>query len=302
MTALIIDGKKIARDVQQNIAKKVEALVDQGLRRPGLGVVLVGDNPASQAYVRGKEHAAKRCGFFTEQINLPAHISSSELDDVLNALNVDPTINGVLLQLPLPPHLNANHHLGVIVPEKDVDGLHVVNQGKLVKGLPCGVRPCTPYGIMRLLDEVLIEDRSSEDEIEPRASLSGLQAVVVGRSILVGKPVALMMLEADATVTIAHSRTPNLPELARRADILVAACGKPLMIKGEWVKSGAIVIDVGINRLDDGSLVGDVDFAEAKSRAAAITPVPGGVGPMTVAMLMYNTLALAQGFGPKQAI
>jgi methylenetetrahydrofolate dehydrogenase (NADP+) / methenyltetrahydrofolate cyclohydrolase len=293
MTAYIIDGKKVAQNIQCIIAKRVELRLAQGLPRPGLGVVLVGDSPASQAYVRSKERVAKQCGFFTRQINLPAHATTAELDAVLINLNNDSDINGILLQLPLPVHLNVDHHLSTIDPEKDVDGLHVVNQGKMAKGMT-GVRPCTPYGIMRLLDEVLTESRDNEDEIEPQATLKGLHAVVIGRSILVGKPIALMMLEAHATVTIAHSRTPNLLKVVQGADIVVAACGRPLMVKSPWIKEGAIVIDVGINRLDDGTLVGDVDFAEAQKVAGAITPVPGGVGPMTVAMLMFNTLLIAK--------
>lgn len=288
MSAEIIDGSRVAANVRNQIRALVERDLAQGKRVPGLAVVLVGDNPASQSYVRSKERVAARCGFHTEQHNLEATVSAGELDSVLNSLNNNPLIDGILLQLPLPPHLHAVHHLATISPEKDADGLHVVNQGRLVRGEP-GVRPCTPLGVMRLLDEVLIEGRSREEEILPRARLSGKKACIVGRSILVGKPVAMMLLEADATVTIAHSRTHDLPAVVRDADIVIAACGRPRMIGGDWIKPGAIVIDVGINRLDDGSLVGDVDFHEARLRASAITPVPGGVGPMTVAMLMYNT-------------
>jgi len=294
MSAEIIDGSRVAANVRSRLAALVVQDLAQGKRAPGLAVVLVGDNPASQSYVRSKERVAAKCGFHTEQFNLEASISAEELDDVLNSLNNNPLIDGILLQLPLPPHLNAAHHLVTISPEKDADGLHIVNQGRLMRG-ETGVRPCTPLGVMRLLDEVLIEGRSHEPEILPRARLSGKKACVVGRSILVGKPVAMMLLEADATVTIAHSRTHDLPSVVREADIVVAACGRPRMIAGDWIKPGAIVIDVGINRLDDGSLVGDVDFEEARGRASAITPVPGGVGPMTVAMLMYNTWYLRWG-------
>jgi methylenetetrahydrofolate dehydrogenase (NADP+)/methenyltetrahydrofolate cyclohydrolase len=288
MSAEIIDGSRVAANVRSQIRALVDRDLAQGKRAPGLAVVLVGDNPASQSYVRSKERVAARCGFYTEQYNLEATTSAQELDDVLNSLNNNPLIDGILLQLPLPPHLDAVRHLTTISPEKDADGLHIVNQGRLVRG-EGGVRPCTPLGVMRLLDEVLIKGRSNEQDILPRARLSGKKACVVGRSILVGKPVAMMLLEADATVTIAHSRTHDLPAVVRDADIVVAACGRPRMIGGDWIKPGAIVIDVGINRLDDGSLVGDVDFWEASLRASAITPVPGGVGPMTVAMLMYNT-------------
>lgn len=288
MNAEIVDGSRIAAVVRSRVGALVVRDLAQGKRAPGLAVVLVGDNPASQSYVKSKERVAAKCGFHTEQYNLEASISAQELDEVLNRLNHNPFIDGILLQLPLPPHLDAVHHLATISPEKDADGLHVVNQGRLVRGESC-VRPCTPLGVMRLLDEVLIEGRSEEPEILPRARLSGKTACVIGRSILVGKPVAMMLLEADATVTIAHSRTHDLPAVVREADIVIAACGRPRMISGDWIKPGAIVIDVGINRLDDGSLVGDVDFQEACQRASAITPVPGGVGPMTVAMLMYNT-------------
>jgi len=302
MAAQIIDGSRIAASVRSRIAALVVRDLANGKRAPGLAVVLVGDNPASQSYVRSKEGVAFKCGFYTKQINLEGSISAEELDEVLNHLNEDPLVDAILLQLPLPPHLDPMHHLAVISPDKDADGLHVVNQGKLLRG-EFGVRPCTPLGIMRLLDEVMIEGRSSkfgsskfgcsESEILPRARFSGRKACVIGRSILVGKPVAMMLLEADATVTIAHSRTSDLPAVVRDADIVIAACGRPRMIGGDWIKPGAIVIDVGINRLDDGSLVGDVDFQDAVRVASAITPVPRGVGPMTVAMLMYNTWYLS---------
>lgn len=294
MSAEILDGKLIAKTIREHIGAEVEGLTSAGRRRPGLGVILVGNNPASQAYVRTKERFASKCNFLTEQVNLPATCSAQELDVVIDELNGRQEIDGILLQLPLPHHLDSKHHLERINPAKDADGLHVVNQGKLVCGFDDGVLPCTPFGVMRLIDQAMVPSRIEDKSLELRAQLSGLKAVVVGRSILVGKPVAMLLLAANATVTIAHSRTPNLPEVVREADIVVAACGRPRLIQRDWIKPGAVVVDVGINRLDDGSLVGDVDYDRAKERAGFITPVPGGVGPMTVAMLMYNTFKLSQ--------
>jgi methylenetetrahydrofolate dehydrogenase (NADP+)/methenyltetrahydrofolate cyclohydrolase len=294
MSAEILDGKLIAKTIREHIGAEVEGLTSAGKRRPGLGVILVGNNPASQAYVRTKERFAAKCNFLTEQINLPGTCSAQELDAVIDDLNSRHEIDGILLQLPLPHHLDTNHHLERISPEKDADGLHIVNQGKLACGFEDGVLPCTPFGVMRLIDEAMVPSRIEDKSVEVRAQLAGLKAVVVGRSILVGKPVAMLLLGANATVTIAHSRTPELSEIVGEADILVAACGRPRLVQGEWIKPGAVVIDVGINRLDDGSLVGDVDYERAKERAGFITPVPGGVGPMTVAMLMYNTFKLNQ--------
>jgi methylenetetrahydrofolate dehydrogenase (NADP+)/methenyltetrahydrofolate cyclohydrolase len=289
--ANIIDGKKIASIIREQIVRRVSVAIEKNGRPPGLAVVMVGDNPASQSYVRSKEQVASRCGFFTRQINLPGATTCLELDAVIDQLNKDNCIDGILLQLPLPPHLDSHYHINRIAVNKDADGLTVINQGLLASNY-MGVRPCTPLGVMRLLDEVMIAGRNNEDDIAPRVSLAGKKACIIGRSNLVGKPLASLMLAADATVTIAHSRTTNLPATVKEADIVVAACGRARLVKGDWIKRGAIVIDVGINRLDDGSLVGDVDFREVAQVAAAVTPVPGGVGPMTVAMLMYNTYLL----------
>ena len=276
----LLDGKTLASQIQTDLATHIQALTAQGHRPPGLAVIMVGDNPASAAYVRNKERACSRVGMVSYGQHLPATVAQSEVAALIQQLNADPLVDGILVQLPLPDHLDAVALLLAIDPDKDVDGLHPINLGRLVRGEP-GLRSCTPYGIMRLL---------STAGIDP----AGVSAVVVGRSILVGKPMALMLLEANATVTVAHSRTPDLSALMRQADILVAAVGRPGMVTAADIKPGSVVIDVGINRVElpDGSarLVGDVDFASVEPVAGAVTPVPGGVGPMTVAMLLENTV------------
>ena len=276
----LLDGKTLSSQIQTDLATHIQALTAQGHRPPGLAVIMVGDNPASAAYVRNKERACSRVGMVSYGQHLPATVAQSEVAALIQQLNADPLGDGILVQLPLPDHLDAVALLLAIDPDKDVDGLHPINLGRLVRGEP-GLRSCTPYGVMRLL---------STAGIDP----AGVSAVVVGRSILVGKPMALMLLEANATVTVAHSRTPDLSALMRQADILVAAVGRPGMVTAADIKPGSVVIDVGINRVElpDGSarLVGDVDFASVEPVAGAITPVPGGVGPMTVAMLLENTV------------
>jgi methylenetetrahydrofolate dehydrogenase (NADP+)/methenyltetrahydrofolate cyclohydrolase len=278
--ANILDGKALAQRIQAQLGEQVAQLSSTSGRPPGLAVLMVGDNPASAAYVRGKERACTKVGIASFGRHFPANTSKAELEQMIQALNQDERVDGILVQLPLPDQLDAVSLLHQIHPDKDVDGLHPVNLGRLVRG-EAGLRSCTPAGVMRLLREYQID-------------VKGKQAVVVGRSILVGKPMALMLLEADATVTIAHSRSQNLTELIRSADILVAAVGHPQMITPDMVKPGAIVVDVGINRISDSSgksrLVGDVDFDSVRAIAQYITPVPGGVGAMTVAMLLQNTV------------
>jgi methylenetetrahydrofolate dehydrogenase (NADP+)/methenyltetrahydrofolate cyclohydrolase len=280
MSAKILDGKALAEQIQAELKQQIEQLQPQIGRPPGLAVVMVGDNPASAAYVRNKERSCANVGIASLGKHLPSDTSQAELAELIQSLNQNDKVDGILLQLPLPPSLDADSLLQAIAPEKDVDGLHPVNLGHLVRGEP-GLRSCTPAGVMRLLEHEKIE-------------MAGKHAVVVGRSILVGKPVALMLLEANATVTIAHSRSLNLAEITRSADILVAAVGRPQMITQDMVKPQAVVIDVGINRITDASgksrLVGDVDFASVSAVADHITPVPGGIGPMTVAMLLENTV------------
>jgi len=287
--AEIIDGRRIADDVVENVKKRTAELVAAGHSAPGLAVVIVGEDPASQVYVASKSKKAKECGFHSVQHTLPAETSEETLLRLIGELNADPAIHGILVQLPLPAHLDSGKVIQTIAPEKDVDGFHFVNVGKLGTGeTKTAFVPCTPAGSMILIERVRGKD------------LSGLNAVVVGRSNIVGKPMANLLLAANCTVTIAHSRTKDLPAVCRGADILVAAVGRPEMIKGDWVKPGATVIDVGINRVPapekgegKSRLVGDVDFAGASGRAGAITPVPGGVGPMTIALLMANTLVSA---------
>jgi len=278
--ASIIDGKAVARDVQRHIKEEVEGLERRWGMAPGLGVVLVGDDPGSHIYVRNKEKACKEVGIKSFEHLLPATISEKELLAVVQQLNKDKNVHGILVQLPLPAHIRSEKILEAISPYKDVDGFHPVSQGMLLLGGE-GFRPCTPMGIMRLLESVGCDPK-------------GKNAVVVGRSNIVGKPVALMLLERHATVTICHSRTASLRDEVGRADILVVAIGKAGLVRGDWIKRGAVVIDVGINRLPSGKLCGDVDFETAKDRAAAITPVPGGVGPMTICMLLHNTLKAAK--------
>jgi len=285
----IIDGKLVAEDVVATVKRLTANLVGKGHAAPGLAVVIVGEDPASQVYVASKSKKAKECGFLSVQHTLPADTSEADLLKLIADLNADRTIDGILVQLPLPGHIDSGKVIQTIAPEKDVDGFHFVNVGKLGTGeLETAFVPCTPAGSMILIERVRGKD------------LSGLNAVVVGRSNIVGKPMANLLLAANCTVTIAHSRTKELPALARTADILVAAVGRPEMVKGDWVKPGATVIDVGINRIPapekgegKSRLVGDVAFDEAAKNAGAITPVPGGVGPMTIALLMANTLVSA---------
>ncbi|MCZ8148971.1 MAG: bifunctional methylenetetrahydrofolate dehydrogenase/methenyltetrahydrofolate cyclohydrolase FolD [Roseomonas sp.] len=275
MTARLIDGKAVAAELRRSIAARVATL---GFR-PGLRVVRVGEDPASGVYVRNKDKAAQEVGFDSATLHLPATTTEAELLAVVARLNADPAVDGILVQLPLPPQIRAERVISAVLPEKDVDGFHPLNAGRLASGQP-GLVPCTPKGAMHLLRAA-------------GASLPGARAVVLGRSNIVGRPMAQLLLAADCTVTIVHSRTRDLPAECRRAEILIAAVGRPEMVRGDWVTEGATVIDVGINRLPDGRLVGDVDFAGASLRAEAITPVPGGVGPMTIACLLENTLEAA---------
>ncbi|MCK9516494.1 MAG: bifunctional methylenetetrahydrofolate dehydrogenase/methenyltetrahydrofolate cyclohydrolase FolD [Ottowia sp.] len=279
MTAQIIDGKALAQDIRQQIRQQVAQLGPQAV--PGLAVILVGDDPASQIYVRHKVRACEEVGMRSIAQRHPADLAESQLLEHLDTLNRDPAIHGILVQLPLPAHISAERVIDAIAPEKDVDGFHPVNAGALLGGRP-GLRPCTPLGCMRMLASIGLTD------------LGGRSAVVIGRSNIVGKPMALLLLAANATVTICHSATPNLAQVTRQADILVAAAGRAGMVSGNMVKPGAVVIDVGINRGADGKLCGDVDFAAVREVAGAITPVPGGVGPMTIAMLLANTLDAAR--------
>jgi methylenetetrahydrofolate dehydrogenase (NADP+)/methenyltetrahydrofolate cyclohydrolase len=276
----IIDGKAVARVIQTEIKEEVEGLKRRWGMVPGLGVVLVGDDPASHLYVKNKEKACKEVGIRSEEHLLPASISERDILSLIQKLNRNDEIHGILVQLPLPAHVRAERVLNAVSPQKDIDGFHPVNQGLLLAGGE-GFRPCTPMGIMKLLDSV---------HCDPK----GKNATVVGRSNIVGKPVAIMLLERHATVTICHSRTAQLKDEVGRADIVVAAIGKAAMIRGDWIKPGAVVIDVGINRLPSGKLSGDVEFESAKERASHITPVPGGVGPMTICMLLFNTLRAAK--------
>jgi methylenetetrahydrofolate dehydrogenase (NADP+) / methenyltetrahydrofolate cyclohydrolase len=278
--ATIIDGKAVAKAVQQRIKEDVEGLERRWNMAPGLAVVLVGDDPASHIYVRNKEKACKEVGIKSFEHFLPATISERELLALVHQLNKDKHVHGILVQLPLPPHIHSERILNAVSPYKDVDGFHPLNLGNLVVGAD-GYRPCTPLGVMKLLESV---------DCDPK----GKNAVVVGRSNIVGKPLALMLLEKHATVTICHSRTASLRDEVARGDIVVVAIGKPGVVRGEWIKPGAVVIDVGINRLPNGKLCGDIDFESAKERASAITPVPGGVGPMTICMLLFNTLKAAK--------
>lgn len=285
----IIDGKKAAASVLAAVTQASDSLERTRGIKPGLAVVIVGNDPASHAYVSSKSKMAKQCGFNSIQHSLPEATSQEELEKLVAELNADPAIHGILVQLPLPKHLNAEPVILSISPEKDVDGLHVVNAGKIATGdFGSGLLPCTPLGAMQLVRHVHGND------------LSGLNAVVVGRSNLFGKPMALLLLAANATVTMAHSKTRSLDAVCRDADILVCAVGRPQMVKASWVKPGATVIDVGINRVPTANgesktkLVGDVAYAQAAEVAGAITPVPGGVGPMTIAMLMQNTLLAAE--------
>jgi methylenetetrahydrofolate dehydrogenase (NADP+)/methenyltetrahydrofolate cyclohydrolase len=277
--AEIIDGKAISAGMREDIAAEVQGLVAQGVT-PGLAVVLVGEDPASQVYVSMKKKACAATGIFSEEYKLPAETRENELLSLIETLNDNDQIDGILVQLPLPAHIDETKILEAISPEKDVDGFHPYNVGCLVTGNPL-FRPCTPYGVMKMFEKIGLE-------------LKGKNVVVVGRSNIVGKPVALMCLAEHATVTICHSKTADLPQKVAAADVVIAAVGRPEMIKGEWIKEGAVVIDVGVNRVGGKKLVGDVEFTAASQKAAAITPVPGGVGPMTITMLLFNTLVSAQ--------
>ncbi len=286
----IIDGKAMAAELSDQIRSETAALKEEHGIQPGLTVVIVGEDPASQVYVRNKKRTAESCGFNSVQHTLPADATEDTLLSLIDDLNSDASVHGILVQLPLPKHLDEERITQAITPAKDVDGFHFMNVGKLGAGrIDEAFVPCTPAGCMLMIRRELGDD------------LSGLNACVIGRSNIVGKPMANLLLAANATVTIAHSRTRDLPAIARNADILVAAVGRPDMVKADWVKDGAVVIDVGINRVEkvvDGEtksvLTGDVDYEGASSRARAITPVPGGVGPMTIAMLMFNTLRSAK--------
>lgn len=288
MGAQIIDGKALALEVRQKAAEDTAALVAAGKRRPGLATVLVGENPASKVYVSSKQKACAEAGMESFGFHLPADASQDEVEKLVKELNADPRVNGILVQLPLPDGLDEEKVLGSIDLEKDVDGFHPINIGRLAqKGRDPLFVPCTPAGCIEMLDRLGVK-------------LEGANAVVLGRSNIVGMPVALLLVRRNATVTICHSRTKDLPGVVRQADVLIAAVGRANMVRGDWVKPGAVVIDVGINRIDDpthpkGSrLVGDVMFDEVKEVAGAITPVPGGVGPMTIAMLMQNTVRAAK--------
>jgi methylenetetrahydrofolate dehydrogenase (NADP+)/methenyltetrahydrofolate cyclohydrolase len=272
---LVIDGKAVAAALRADVAARVAALPFP----PGLAVVLVGDDPASAVYVRSKDRAAAAAGIAARTIRLPAATGEAELRAVVAALNADPAVDGILVQMPLPPHIRAEAVLDAIDPAKDVDGLTPHNAGLLAAGRQ-GLVPCTPLGVMKLLAHA-------------GTALRGARAIVLGRSVLVGRPMAALLTAADATVTLAHSRTRDLASECRRAEVLIAAAGRPGMVRGDWIAPGAAVIDVGINRLADGSLVGDVAYAEAAPIAGAITPVPGGVGPMTIACLLDNTVTAA---------
>jgi methylenetetrahydrofolate dehydrogenase (NADP+) / methenyltetrahydrofolate cyclohydrolase len=277
--ATIIDGKAIAARVREGVARDVEAFTARTGHRPGLATVLVGDDPASAIYVGGKQKASREVGIEPFDHRLPADASQDEVEALIERLNADDAVDGILCQLPVPAHMDGVHLTGMIDAGKDVDGLTPTSAGLLALGRE-GLRPCTPAGVMVLLADAGVE-------------LEGAEAVVVGRSNLFGKPMAQLLLGANATVTTAHSRTRDLPAVCRRADVLIVAVGRDRMVKGDWVKPGAVVIDVGMNRSDDG-LNGDVDFEQAKDIASAITPVPGGVGPMTIAMLLRNTLQAAE--------
>lgn len=288
MTAQIIDGKLLAQQVRQEVAEEVAKMAAAGLPRPGLATVLVGDNPASKVYVSSKQKACGEAGIESFGFHVPATASQAEVEALVAELNADRRVNGILVQLPLPSGLDEEAVLKTISIEKDVDGFHPINIGRLAqKGRDPLFVPCTPYGCIVMLEKLGVE-------------LEGINAVVLGRSNIVGMPVALLLVRRNATVTICHSRTRNLPQVVRQADVLIAAVGRAEMVRGDWVKPGAIVIDVGINRIEDpehpkGSrLVGDVKFDEVKEVASAITPVPGGVGPMTIAMLLQNTVRAAK--------
>lgn len=275
----ILDGKAVSLKVKESVKVRADELKKFGIE-PTLAVVLVGEDKASQTYVRAKEKACNEYGIKSVAHRLSENTTQNELLALINVLNLDDSIHGILVQLPLPKHIDTNVVLAAIDPRKDVDGFHAVNVGKLVSGLD-GFVPCTPLGVMEILKEYGID-------------VAGLNAVVIGRSNIVGKPMANLLLNASATVTVTHSKTTNLKEICKNADLIVAAIGKPFFLKADMVKDGAVIVDVGINRLDDGRLVGDVDFDEVAPKCSYITPVPGGVGPMTIAMLLNNTILAAQ--------
>lgn len=280
MTAKIIDGNSIAKRLKEEVRSRVQRRIEQGLRQPGLAVILVGADPASRVYVQKKRQSCEEVGFVSQAYDLPESTAQQELLALVESLNQDPGIDGILVQLPLPPHLNDKDVINAIRPDKDVDGFHPYNMGRLAQRIPL-LRPCTPKGIMTLIESTGVE-------------VMGLEAVVVGASNIVGRPMSLELLLAGCTVTTCHRFTKNLRGHVERAELLVVAVGKPEFLPGEWVKPGAIVIDVGINRCADGKLRGDVQYAAAAERAGWITPVPGGVGPMTVATLLENTLIAAE--------
>jgi len=279
MPAQLLDGNQLAKKIRLEIATRTALLIAKG-KKPGLAVLLVGEDPASQVYVRNKVKACEEVGMYSILERHPAELSETALLKRIHELNLHPQINGILVQLPLPAHIDSHRVIEAIAPEKDVDGFHVANAGALMIGAPL-FKPCTPYGCMKMLESI-------------DYPIKGARAVVVGASNIVGKPMAMLLLAAGATVTICNSKTKDLAAHTKEADILVVATGKPKMITGQMVKSGAVVIDVGINRLPDGKLCGDVDFDEVKYKAGAITPVPGGVGPMTITMLLLNTLEAAE--------
>ena len=276
MTAKLLDGRSLAQSLQAQFQEHIAQAVAGGQRAPGLAVIQVGDDPASSVYVANKRNTCQKIGVLSFAHELPAHTTQAELNALIDACNADPRIDGILVQLPLPPQLSANEVIARIAPHKDVDGFHPENMGRLAIRQP-GLRPCTPYGVMKLIETTGVD-------------LYGMEALVVGASNIVGRPMALELLLAGATVTVVHRFSKDLAAHVARADLLVAAAGKPGLIQGEWIKPGAMVLDVGIHRRDDGSLCGDVVFAPAAERAGWISPVPGGVGPMTIAMLMHNTV------------
>jgi len=280
MSAQILDGKAISADIRAGIKTKVDAMLAAGLRPPGLAVVLVGESPASQVYVRNKRKACSEVGFHSELHELSADTPQEKLLSLVDQLNADEAIDGILVQMPLPDHIDEEAVIERILPTKDVDGFHPYNVGRLVLRMPL-LRSCTPKGVMTMLERT-------------GRKLEGLDAVIIGQSNIVGRPMALELLAARCTITVCHSRTKDLADKVRSADVLVAAVGRPRFVPGEWVKEGALVIDVGINRTEEGKLVGDVDFDSVAERAAWITPVPGGVGPMTIASLLENTLQAAE--------
>ena len=278
-TPLILDGRQVANEVLENTSREIEVIKSKKVRLPGLAVLLIGENPASHTYVKNKEKTCNKLGIYSEVIKLQNNITEKDILKLVESLNSNSKIDGILVQLPLPKHLDSNKVIESIDPKKDIDGLHPYNMGRLLNNQEC-LTPCTPKGIMQILKHYSI-------------NISGMETVIVGRSILVGKPLSIMLLNENATVTITHSKTKNIEEVTKKADLLISAIGKANLIKRDWVKKGAIVIDVGINKIIDNeksTIVGDVDFNEVSNICKAITPVPGGVGPVTIAMLMSNTL------------